>query len=88
MEYFHYQKILDSGRTKQQAIDFLNYFSRDHARLPMQWDNSVNAGFTTGTPWLALNDNQSEVNAQTERDNENSIFHHYRQLIALRKSVQ
>ena len=88
MAKFHYQKILDSGRTKQQAIDFLNYFSRDHARLPMQWDNSVNAGFTTGTPWLALNDNQSEVNAQTERDNENSIFHHYRQLIALRKSAK
>lgn len=87
MAKFHYQKILASGRTKQQAIDFLNYFSRDHARLPMQWDNSLNAGFTTGTPWLALNNNQATVNAQAERYNENSIFHYYRKLIALRKSA-
>ncbi|MFT6141329.1 MAG: oligo-1,6-glucosidase [Psychromonas sp.] len=87
MAKFHYQKILASGRSAQQALDFLNYFSRDHARLPMQWDNSVNAGFTPGTPWLALNNNQSEVNAQAERENENSIFHYYRKLIALRKSA-
>ena len=88
MAKFHYQKILGSGHTEQQALDFLNFFSRDHARLPMQWDNSVNAGFTSGTPWLALNDNQAEVNAQTEIEHENSIFHHYRQLIALRKSAE
>lgn len=87
MAKFHYQKILESGRSKQQAIDFLNFFSRDHARLPMQWDSSEKAGFTTGTPWLALNDNQSEINAEAEVANENSIFHYYRQLIALRKSA-
>ncbi|WP_413700959.1 glycoside hydrolase family 13 protein [Psychromonas sp. KJ10-10] len=88
MAKFHYQKILASGRTSEQAMAFLNYFSRDHARLPMQWDNSENAGFTTGTPWLALNTNQSEVNAEKEVLDENSIFHYYQKLIALRKSVE
>ena len=88
MAKFHFKKILASGRTEQQAMDFLNYFSRDHARLPMQWDNSTNAGFTAGEPWLALNNNQALINAQIERHNENSIFHYYRQLIALRKSEQ
>ncbi|MFT7053283.1 MAG: oligo-1,6-glucosidase [Psychromonas sp.] len=88
MAKFHYQKILASGRTAQQAIDFLNYFSRDHARLPIQWDNSPNAGFTTGTPWLALNNNQEVVNAQDARQDENSIFHYYRKLIELRKSTE
>jgi len=88
MAKFHYQKIIASGRTKQQALDFLNYFSRDHARLPMQWNNSVNAGFTTGIPWLALNNNQNKVNVQSEIDNEDSIFHYYRKLIALRKSIE
>jgi len=88
MAKFHYKKILASGRTEQQALDFLNYFSRDHARLPMQWENSFNAGFSTGKPWLVLNDNQEIINAQVEQDNEGSIFHYYRQLIALRKSLQ
>lgn len=88
MAKFHYQKILASGRTEQQALDFLNYFSRDHARLPIQWDNSPNAGFTTGTPWLALNNNQDEVNAQDARQDGNSIFHYYRKLIELRKSTE
>jgi glycosidase len=88
MAKFHYQKILASGRTKQQALEFLNYFSRDHARLPMQWDESENAGFSTGMPWLALNTNQSEVNAKKESSNKDSIFHYYQSLIALRKSFK
>tara|TARA_R110001583_G_scaffold51161_12_gene159823 strand:+ start:10732 stop:12435 length:1704 start_codon:yes stop_codon:yes gene_type:complete len=88
MAKFHYQKILDSGRTAEQAMAFLNYFSRDHARLPMQWDNSENAGFTTGTPWLALNNNQADVNAEKEKLDKDSIFYYYQSLIALRKSAE
>jgi oligo-1,6-glucosidase len=87
MAKFHYKKILDSGRTSEQAMAFLNYFSRDHARLPMQWDDSQNAGFTTGIPWLALNNNQAEVNAEKEKLDKDSIFYYYQSLIALRKSA-
>ncbi|GLS92376.1 alpha-glucosidase [Psychromonas marina] len=86
MAKFHYQKILASGRSEKQAIDFLNYFSRDHARLPMQWDNTANGGFTTGKPWLALNNNFATVNVQAEINNKDSIFNYYQRLITLRKS--
>jgi oligo-1,6-glucosidase len=52
----------------------------------MQWSASLNAGFTEGTPWLALNDNFSQVNAAKALADAESVFHHYRQLIALRKA--
>ena len=58
--------------------------SRDNARTPVQWDASPQAGFTTGTPWLAVNPNHVTVNAERERADEASVFHHYRRLIALR----
>ena len=58
--------------------------ARDNARTPMQWDASANAGFTTGTPWLAVNPNYTAINAAAEVDDPDSVFNYYRQLIALR----
>ncbi|TDN90696.1 alpha-glucosidase [Microbacterium sp. BK668] len=58
--------------------------SRDNARTPVQWDASPQAGFTTGTPWIDVNPNHVDVNAETERADEASVFHHYRRLITLR----
>jgi oligo-1,6-glucosidase len=60
--------------------------SRDHARTPMQWDASPGAGFTTGTPWLTINPNRSEVNAAAQVDDPDSVFAHHRRLIELRHS--
>jgi oligo-1,6-glucosidase len=60
--------------------------SRDNARTPMQWDASPHAGFTTGTPWLAVNPNHVEINAEAQRADPGSVFHHYRRLIELRHS--
>ena len=57
---------------------------RDNARTPMQWDASEHAGFTTGTPWLAVNPNHVEINAEAATADPNSVFHHYRRLIELR----
>jgi oligo-1,6-glucosidase len=57
---------------------------RDNARTPMQWDASEHAGFTTGVPWLAVNPNHTEINAAAQRDDPDSVFHHYRRLIELR----
>ena len=59
---------------------------RDNARTPMQWDSTENAGFTTGTPWIAVNKNYNEINAKQCLQDENSIFHHYRKLIDIRKN--
>jgi oligo-1,6-glucosidase len=62
--------------------------SRDNARTPMQWDNSPNAGFTTGAkPWLAVNSNYPEVNARQAGEDPNSIYHYYRRLIDLRRKT-
>ena len=59
--------------------------SRDNARTPMQWDASPNAGFTTGTPWLPVNENYKEINAAEQIGRADSVFECYRKLIALRK---
>ncbi|ORT48704.1 oligo-1,6-glucosidase [Vibrio sp. qd031] len=88
MAKFHYQKLMDKGVKPQDALDFLNRYSRDHARVPMQWQDSEHAGFTDGQPWLPLNDNYSTINAQQAVGDQDSIYHHYRKLIELRKSGQ
>ncbi|WP_136588732.1 glycoside hydrolase family 13 protein [Salinigranum halophilum] len=59
--------------------------SRDNARTPMQWSAGPNAGFTDGEPWLGVNPNKGEVNVGTERADEDSVWHYYRDLISLRK---
>ena len=58
---------------------------RDNARTPMQWSAEKNAGFTSGTPWLPVNENHSFVNAESALADDHSVFHYYRRLIALRK---
>ena len=68
------------------AMDALRAMSRDNARTPVQWDASEHAGFTTGEPWIAVNPNHAEINAQAQRDDPDSVLHHYRAVIALRHS--
>jgi len=58
---------------------------RDNARTPMQWDDTENAGFTKGTPWLPVNDNYRSIHAKAALEDPNSVFHCYRKLIRLRK---
>ena len=59
--------------------------SRDNARTPMQWSAAANAGFTTGTPWLAVNENYREINAEEALGRADSVFACYQTLIRLRK---
>ncbi|MBD0262706.1 MAG: alpha-glucosidase [Tolypothrix sp. Co-bin9] len=61
--------------------------ARDHARTPMQWDNSKNAGFSVGRPWINVNPNYQEINAAQAVVDPNSIFNYYKQLIQLRKKL-
>ncbi|MGV2986255.1 alpha-glucosidase [Vibrio sp. E150_011] len=86
MAKFHYEKMMKKGVSPEDGLAFLNDFSRDHARVPMHWDTSHNAGFTTGQPWLPLNTNYADINAEQVVTDEHSIYHHYRQLIELRKN--
>lgn len=76
--------MLAEGRSMQRILDSLRVKSRDNARTPMLWSNELNAGFTTGKPWLKVNDNFREINAEAAMADQNSVFWHYRDLIALR----
>ena len=84
----HFHELVDTGVvTPEQMLASLRAMSRDNARTPVQWDASEHAGFTTGTPWLAVNPNHVEINAEAERADLGSVFHFYRRLIALRHDV-
>ncbi len=80
-----WKQWVESGRVDAQ--DMLRYFariSRDNARTPMQWNREKNAGFTTGTPWLPVNQNYLLINAEDQVHDPNSVYNYYKKLIALR----
>jgi oligo-1,6-glucosidase len=60
--------------------------SRDNARTPMHWDDSPNAGFTSGTPWIKMNPNYTEINAAKQVNDSSSVYSYYKRLITLRKT--
>ena len=80
----HYAAAVAGGSDVADVLAGLRRMSRDNARTPMQWDASPHAGFTSGTPWIAVNPNFVEINAAAALADEGSVFHHYRRLIALR----
>jgi oligo-1,6-glucosidase len=80
------REALGAGQSQQSVLAALRAHSRDNARTPMQWDAGPNAGFTTGTPWLPVNPNHVEVNAAAALADPESVFHHYRRLIEMRRS--
>lgn len=82
----HYQILQDKGMTKEQALMILDVHSRDNSRTPMQWDDSINAGFTTETPWIQTADNYTKINVKNSLEDKDSIFYYYQKLIQLRKN--
>ena len=81
-----YRELVESGLfTKEDMFPKIAHKSRDNARTPMQWDASENAGFTTGTPWIAINPNYKKINVADQLKREDSVFHYYKKLIRLRK---
>jgi oligo-1,6-glucosidase len=79
-----YAERVAAGEEPEEVIARLRPTSRDNARTPMQWDASEHAGFTTGTPWIPVNPNHREINAEAAGADPDSVFHHYRRLIELR----
>ncbi|MET3682847.1 oligo-1,6-glucosidase [Alkalibacillus flavidus] len=73
------------GIDEATVLDQIHHVSRDNARTPMQWSDDENAGFTTGTPWLAVNPNYQTINVKHDQNSEQSIYSYYQQLIAMRK---
>ncbi len=81
-----YHEMSEAGLiSKEDMMRFICLKGRDNARTPMQWDDSENAGFTTGTPWIGVNPNYKDINAKAALADEDSVFHYYQKLIALRK---
>ncbi|MBR0280025.1 MAG: alpha-glucosidase C-terminal domain-containing protein, partial [Oscillibacter sp.] len=84
-----YRELTEHGvREASELLDCIAYKSRDNARTPMQWDDSANAGFTTGDPWIMVNPNYRAINAAAQIENPDSVFSYYRRLIALRRESQ
>ncbi|MFC5379201.1 alpha,alpha-phosphotrehalase [Aquipuribacter nitratireducens] len=81
----HEQQAL--GRDVAELLPGLRAQSRDNARTPVQWDDTRNAGFTTGEPWIAVNPDHTTWNVAAQRDDPRSVLAHYRRLIALRKEL-
>ena len=80
-----YHERLEKGYSKDEIMKSIYAKGRDNARTPMQWDDSENAGFTTGTPWIKVNDNYDKINAKSQVDDPDSIFSCYKKLVQLRK---
>ena len=81
----HFHILRDRGLHEDSAYDILRVHSRDNSRTPMQWDASEGGGFSEAEPWISMNPNHKTINAASQVDDPDSIFAHYRKLIALRK---
>ena len=81
-----YQKRLAEGYPEEEILRSIYAKGRDNARTPMQWNDEANAGFTTGKPWLPVNPNYTQINAQVALQDPDSVFWYYKKLIELRKS--
>ncbi len=81
-----YHGRLEAGADKEDIMNAVYAKSRDNARTPMQWNAQDNAGFTTGIPWLGVNPNYKEINAEKESKDPDSVYQFYRRLIRLRKT--
>ena len=90
VEVFNAYKDLVEERqvlTHEEMMKGINANSRDNARTPMQWDDSTNAGFTQGTPWMKVNPNYHKINAKQQINDSTSIYHYYQKLIQLRHQM-
>lgn len=81
-----YQTARKAGLSDAEALKACSEMSRDNARTPMQWSDTENAGFTTGTPWLKVNEKYHAINVAAQEKDPDSVLQYYRKLIALRKS--
>lgn len=79
------KRLKEENYPEELIKRYIHVTSRDNARTPMQWSDEENAGFTTGTPWIKVNENYKWINVKNQMDDPDSLFNHYRQLIELRR---
>ena len=83
-----YNLAISAGLSDKEALAVCSKMSCDNARTPVQWSDSDNAGFTTGTPWLKVNSNYKDINVQNQENDPDSVLNYYRKLVATRKSPE
>jgi oligo-1,6-glucosidase len=83
----YHSDALSLGMEVEVVLKSLSVKSRDNARTPMQWDDTTHAGFTDGIPWLPVNPNYVTINAAAAMADPDSVFHHFKRLIALRREL-
>ena len=83
-----YKVAIEAGLSPEEAFAAVKHYSRDNSRTPFQWDDSKNAGFTTGTPWLMVSPDYKRINAASQINDPNSLLSHYKKLTALRKNPE
>ncbi|APX24089.1 MULTISPECIES: alpha-glucosidase [Salipiger] len=84
----HFQEQIVQGVPPEVFLEGANRNSRDHSRTPMQWSSAPHGGFTSGTPWIEVNPNHTTVNVESDKGHPQSVFSHYRRLIALRRESE
>ena len=82
-----YQERKERGYKEEEIMESIYKKGRDNARTPMQWSDEEEAGFTTGEPWIKVNPNYKEINVESQRKDQNSIFSYYKTLVHLRKEM-
>ena len=83
-----YHVAKNAGLSEKEALSCISRYSRDNARTPVQWNDSANAGFTSGNPWLPLNPNYKEINVASQENDPDSLLSFYKELITLRKNPE
>ena len=83
-----YHTAREAGLSNEEALTVCGRMSRDNARTPMQWNSGEHAGFTTGTPWLKVNSNYTEINVEKQEEDADSVLNYYRRLVAVRKAPE
>jgi oligo-1,6-glucosidase len=82
----NYAQVKAKGGDLKRFLEGMKVSSRDNGRTPMQWDNTTSGGFTTGKPWLKVNENHAAINVTNQEKDPNSVLNYFRKLTALRKS--
>lgn len=81
-----FERLREKGMDEKKALEILAAKSRDDARTPVRWDETENSGFTTGTPWIVDTEDDPAYTARAQMEDPDSVWNHYRKLIALRKA--
>ncbi len=85
---FNYNERIKAGMPKEESLKIAKDTSRDNSRSPMQWNSNLNAGFTTGTPWLKVNGNYKYINAEEQIKDKDSVLNFYKKMIVLRREFK